>query len=110
MIWSRSCRQFDGCDSKGPNVSFEVIASDLFHDFRCHPAWGANKCVSGFGSVHVTSSDQPGRNTKVGDLHLTLGSQQNIAGFDITMDVACKQRGCTLSFQFAEIFRAVIKH
>ena len=74
MIWSRSCRQFDGCDSKGPNVCFEIIASDLLHDLGCHPTWCAYKSVSGFGPVHVTPCNEPSRDTKVSDLDLALGA------------------------------------
>lgn len=55
---------------------------------RRHPARCADERVSGFLSGQIAAGREPRAYAEVGDLHDTIFAEQNIAGFDVAMNLA----------------------
>lgn len=58
----------------------------LLHHFRSHPARCAHERFRHVSAISVPH--QPTRNAEVGELHATVLSQEDIAGFDVSMDLS----------------------
>jgi len=75
-------RQFDCCDSEGPDVSFKVVAVRLFHYFRSHPARRPDE------SLPLVAGLDVGAHTEVAEVDVAFAVHEDVACLDVSVDLA----------------------
>mmetsp|Transcript_27466 Transcript_27466/g.68789 ORF Transcript_27466/g.68789 Transcript_27466/m.68789 type:complete len:298 (+) Transcript_27466:469-1362(+) len=76
--------QLEHGDAQAPDVGVVIVPCHLLHHLGRHPTWGAHEGAVGLGA----GAPRGGGDSEVCELHGAVGVDEDVAGFDVAVDVA----------------------